>query len=360
MCTSCQLPNQTTDEAQPFADRMLTILNHGAIATMISIGHRTGLFDTLRTLPPSTSETIAQAANLNERYVREWLGAMVTGDIVTYDPATQTYALPTDHAAFLTRDAAPDNLAPFAQYIPLLGTVEDGILNCFSEGGGLPYSDFPRFQTVMAEDSGQSVLPELVRSILPLAPGLLARLETGIDVLDVGFGRGLALHLMAQTYPNSRFTGYEISNEGIEYAQTRAQAAGLTNVQYILQDAKEFQDHEAFDFICTFDAVHDQAHPDALLKNIHRALRPKGVYLMQDIDASSNLENNAEHPMGPLLYTISCMHCMTVSLAEGGEGLGTMWGVEVAQERLHKAGFTSTEIHRLPHDIQNAYFVSTK
>ena len=143
MCTSCHLPPQKDACSDTFADRMLDMLNQGALATMISLGHRTSLFDTLSKLPPSTSETIASEANLQERYVREWLGAMVTGRVIAYDANNQTYHLPAAHAAVLTRQAAPDNLAAFAQYIPLFGTVEDGIVKCFHEGGGLPLFCIP-------------------------------------------------------------------------------------------------------------------------------------------------------------------------------------------------------------------------
>ena len=360
MCTSCQLPTFDDTTADAFGERLVQVLNDGALTVMISIGHRTGLFDAMKDLPPSSSLEIAEAASLDERYVREWLGAMVTGRIVEYNAESRRYRLPAAHAACLTRDAAPDNLAAFAQYIPLFGTVEDGIVGCFQKGGGLPYSHFPRFQSVMAEDSGQTVLPALLDHILPLVPGLVARLEEGIDVLDVGFGRGKALNLMAQAFPNSRFTGYEISEEGVLYAQAEAAANGIENVDFHIKSGDQFDDTEAFDLICTFDAVHDQADPDSLLKNIRRALRPNGVYLMQDIDASTDVAGNVEHPLGTLLYTISCMHCMTVSLAEGGKGLGAMWGVELAHEILSTAGFTSVEVNRLPHDVQNAYYIIRK
>jgi hypothetical protein len=124
---------QTLDptKAEAFADRMLTILNSGAIALMTSIGHRTELFDTMAELSPSTSQQIAAAAGLHERYVREWLGAMVTGQVVEYDAIAKTYTLPAEHAALLTRAAASDNVAVFAQYIPLLGSVEEQIIDCF-------------------------------------------------------------------------------------------------------------------------------------------------------------------------------------------------------------------------------------
>src|ERR687894_1691193 len=146
-------------KAEEFAERMVDVLNSGSIALMTSIGHRTGLFDAMTGLPPSTSEQIASAAGLNERYVREWLGAMLVGGIVEHDPEEGTYYLPEEHAAFLTRAASPDNIAAFTQYIPLLGSVEDGIIESFKNGGGGPYSPFPRFPEGMGGERGQTIFP---------------------------------------------------------------------------------------------------------------------------------------------------------------------------------------------------------
>jgi SAM-dependent methyltransferase len=354
------IPDIDQARAEEFAERMVGVLNEGAIALMTSIGHRTGLFDAMAGLPPSTSEKIASAAGLNERYVREWLGAMVVGRIVEHEPEEGTYRLPQEHAAFLTRSASPDNIAAFAQYIPLLGSVEDGIVESFKNGGGVPYSAFPRFHEVMAEDSGQTVLPALTDHILPLVPGLTERLETGIDVLDVGCGSGRALNLMAHTFPNSRFLGYDLSGEAIARARAEAQEHGITNARFEVKDAATLDEEASYDLITTFDAVHDQADPGAVLKGIAAALREDGVYLMQDIAGSSHHHNNLEHPIGPFLYTISTMHCMTVSLAQGGEGLGAMWGEEKAKEMLEEAGFTRVGIEQLPHDFQNYYYIATK
>ncbi len=346
--------------AEAFAERMVDVLNEGALALMTSIGHRTELFDTMAVLPPATSEQIAEAAGLNERYVREWLGAMVTGRIVDYDPGEGTYHLPPEHAASLTRAATPDNMAMFMQYIPLLGSVEDGIVASFRNGGGVPYSAFPRFQQVMAEDSGQTVAAALVDTILPLVPDLVESLHNGIDVLDVGCGRGRALNLMAQAFPNSRFSGYDLSEEGIDAARAEAEEMGLSNVRFEVKDVAALDTVGQFDLITAFDAIHDQAQPAVVLKGIINALRPDGAFLMQDIAGSSHVHNNLDHPIAPFLYTISCMHCMTVSLAQDGEGLGTMWGEEKALEMLAEAGFTSVEVKQLPHDFQNNYYICTK
>src|SRR5690606_15251247 len=217
--------------AQAFADRLLGALNSGALCLMVSIGHRTGLFDTMSRLEPATSEAIARAAGLQERYVREWLGAMVTGGIVEYEPETGRYGLPAEHAAYLTRAAGADNVGVFAQYIGELGSVESLIVECFRNGGGVPYERFARFHEVMAEDSGQSVLSSLESHILPLVPGLTDRLERGIRVLDLGCGRGRIINRLATLYPNSRFVGIDLSAEAIAWA--REQAAGLANLEYV-------------------------------------------------------------------------------------------------------------------------------
>jgi 2-polyprenyl-3-methyl-5-hydroxy-6-metoxy-1,4-benzoquinol methylase len=349
--------------AEAFAGRILNALNEAALCMMASVGHRTGLFDTIRDLPPSTSREIAQNANLNERYVREWLGAMVTAGVVEVDPSTDQFRLPAEHAAFLTRAAAADNMAVFTQFISVLGAVEDDIVECFRQGGGVPYSSFPRFHAVMMEESAQSVLSSLESHVIPLVPGLAERLAAGIRVLDAGCGSGRIINRLAEIYPNSHFVGLDLSREAINNATAEASAKGLQNVLFTANDLSDFDrtaEFESFDFITTFDAVHDQAKPGNVLKGIYRALKPDGVYLMQDISGSSHIHKNVDHPLGTFLYTISCMHCMTVSLAQGGEGLGAMWGEEKTREYLQLAGFHSVETHRLDHDIQNNWYVARK
>ena len=310
--------------------------------------------------PPSTSEEIALAAGLNERYVREWLAAMVTGEIVRIDPVSDKFELPPSHAACPTRANPSDNMAVFAQYIPGLGYVEDEIVECFEKGGGVPYEKFPRFHAVMEEDSGQSVVSSLETHILPLMDGLINRLTEDIRVLGLGCGRGCALIQMASAFPNSTFVGYDLSESEITHARTVASQDELTNVSFEVRDLSDFDetaDVEAYDLVTTFDAVHDQAFPLRMVKGIRRTLKADGVYLMQDIHCSSDVANNVDHPLGTLLYTVSCLHCMTVSLAQGGEGLGAIWGRETAEALLAEAGFGSVEIHRLEHDVQNDYFI---
>jgi 2-polyprenyl-3-methyl-5-hydroxy-6-metoxy-1,4-benzoquinol methylase len=350
-------------KAEAFAGKVLSALNDGALCLMVSVGHRTGLFDVMSTMPPATSQDIAARAGLNERYVREWLGAMVTAKVVDVEPLSLRYSLPAEHAAFLTRAAAADNMAAFTQYMAVMGRVEDDIVECFKAGGGVPYSKFTRFHEVMEEDSGQSVLSSLESHILPLVPGLTGRLAKGIRVLDVGCGRGRIVKRLAELYPASRFVGMDLSEEAIAYARDEALKAKQSNTEFHTKDLSDFDQTaaaESYDVITTFDAIHDQAKPLNVLKGIHRALKPGGIYLMQDISGSGHVHKDIEHPIGTFLYTISCMHCMTVSLAQGGEGLGAMWGEAKTHEYLRKAGFRSVKTHRLAHDIQNNWYVVTK
>jgi SAM-dependent methyltransferase len=356
------MTTQTIDaeKAAAFGGKMIGIMNGASLAFMTSIGHRTGLFDVMATMPPSTSEEIAANTGLNERYVREWLGAMVTGGIVEYDPATKKYELPPEHAMSITRAAGPGNLASFAQFFSEIGNVETGIVGAFKNGGGVPYSQFPRFQELMREESAAVFDAALIASTLPLVPGLIDRLQSGIDVADVGCGAGHAINLMAKAFPKSRFTGYDFSDEGVARGRAEAKELGLTNATFEVKDAASLDGSKQFDFITTFDSVHDQAKPRRVLKGIYDALTPGGTYLCVDIAASSNVNENKDHPLGAFLYTISTMHCMTVSLALGGEGLGTAWGEQMARDLMTEAGFLDISVKQVEGDIMNNYYITTK
>ncbi|HEX6984031.1 MAG TPA: methyltransferase domain-containing protein, partial [Planctomycetaceae bacterium] len=228
---------QDVDRArsEAFGERLVGMLNDAGMMLMASLGHRTGLFDVMATLPPATSGEIAEAADLSERYVREWLGAMTTGGFVEHDPETMTYRLPPEHAAWLTR-TAPMNVAASAQFFAVLGGAEDAVAEAFRHGKGVPYSAYHRFHEVMAEESEQTVVAGLDEHILPLAPDFVRRLESGIDVLDIGCGAGQALAHLAARFPNSRFVGYDLSEEAIAMARRDAERRGLRNVRFAVRD----------------------------------------------------------------------------------------------------------------------------
>ncbi len=358
MCGLCNTAGALDRErSDVFAERLVGSMNAAAVGMMLSVGHRTGLFDAMAGAGGLTSVELARRAGLQERYVREWLGAMVTGDVVSYDPEGQRYELPAEHAAYLTRAAGGDNIAAGMQWVSVLGGVESEVVRCFRDGGGVPYERFARFHDVMADESAGTVVGALEAHILPLVPGLIERLESGIEVLDIGCGKGRAMAALARRFPRSRFVGLDLCHEAIEKGREEIASAGLTNIQLRTEDVAFMEFEGRFDLVTAFDAIHDQRDPASVLANVRRSLRPGGVFLMQDIAGSSDVEKNIGGPVAPFIYTISCMHCMTVSLAQGGAGLGAAWGEELAQRMLGEAGFGSVETRTLEHDFMNTYYV---
>jgi SAM-dependent methyltransferase len=348
------------EKAEQFANRMVEIFNDGMLALMASIGHRTGLFDAMSGMSPATSQEIASRAGLQERYVREWLGSMVTGKIVVFDSARGTYHLPAEHAACLTRSAGIDNMAFYSQYVPVFGEVEEKVATCFKEGGGVGYEAQRRFQRLMAEESAMVHDAKLFSVILPLVDGIEGKLQAGIDVLDIGCGCGHAMNLMGKQFPNSRFVGVDFSEEGIRTAQAENARMGLSNVRFERKDVASLEFDGAFDLVTAFDSIHDQADPAKVLSNARRALKPGAPFLCVDITGSSHLEKNMDHPIAPALYATSTLHCMTVSLAVGGAGLGTMWGEEKAKEMMTAAGFTDIKVKKVEGDIMNNYYIARR
>ena len=219
---------------------------------------------------------------------------------------------------------------------------------------------FPDFAEMMAETSARNYDHSLVGITVPLVSGILERLEAGIDVADMGCGSGHTINVMAKQWPHSRFSGFDFSEEAIANGRAEAASWGLTNASFEVQDVSKLPSSERFDLITTFDAVHDQANPAGMLAGVARELRPGGTYLCADIGPATEVGDNMDHPLGTFGYTISLFHCMSVSLAQGGAGLGTMWGEEQALEMLAEAGFTSVEVERVEGDILNNYYIATK
>ncbi|OEJ40763.1 transcriptional regulator [Streptomyces agglomeratus] len=354
------MTEQTLDpeRQERFAERMLQVLNDSCLGYLCSLGHRTGLFDAMAGLPPSTSVRIAEATRLDERYVREWLGGMTVGGFIEYDPARSTYWLPPEHAASLVRAAGPGNLASSMQDLAMLGNVEDKVLDAFRRGGGVPYSAYPRFQELLAAETARVYDAVLVDTVVPLVPGLPERLSEGIDALDIGTGQGHAVNLLAASFPASQFLGVDISDTGIAAAREEAELLGLDNARFVVSDSAALSG--TYDLITAFDVIHDLARPERTLSAVAGALRDDGVFLMGDIAASSKLEENIGHPLGPTLYTFSVFYCMTVSLGEGGAGLGTVWGKQRALQMLGEAGFDDVEVREVEGDILNVYYVARR
>lgn len=350
---------------------MTDILNYGALNLTMAIGYKTGLFEVMDTLEtPQTASSIAREAELHERYVKEWLGVMVSGGIVELSQGSSggdLFFLPKEHANLITRRAGTSNLGVYTQEIPLLtACAMEPVLKGFSTGEGVPYDHYPNFQEFMAQLSNAKHREVLVEKFLPsvLEGRLVEKLKSGIRVCDLGCAEGIALLLMAEAFPHSTFMGIDISEECIENARTEASRKQMKNVSFLTLDAGVLKDHpdllESFDYVTAFDAIHDQTRPLDALISVHALLRSGGLFSMVDVAASSRLSENKDHPMGPFLYTVSLMHCMPVGLIDKGAGLGMMWGRQRAVEMLKGAGFKKVQVLEIPDDPFNLHFLCEK
>ncbi len=349
------MPPPLPPEVEEFMGELMGILRGSLLSYMIDLGSRTGLFAAL-TEGPATSEQLAARAGLQERYVREWLAAMATGGIVEHDPATTTFDLPPGRAALLTD--GPMNMAPFAAMNTHLGKHLHQVAQAFREGGGVPYAEYrPEFTDVMDAISRVQFDGMLLDVYVPMVPGLADRLAAGARVADIACGTGHALVLLAERFPASTFVGFDMDEGAIARARAEAAGAKLTNVRFEVCDVAELPTDGSFDVAFVFDAIHDQVAPDVVLGRIHGALAPDGIFFMKEPHAADTLDANLGNPMAPVLYSVSTLHCMTVSLAHGGAGIGTMFGEGLARELLAAAGFTSVEVLPAPGDPGDAIYV---
>ena len=352
---------ETIDETrvEEFAGRLFGIYTGAMLSAMIDIGYRTGLFEAAAQGPASSPE-LARRAGLRERYVREWLGSMATSGIVEYDAASETYRLPPEHAACLTGGGS-GNLAPFGQLNTHLATHVREVARVFREGGGVPYDAFrPEFTDAMDVVGRGAFDEELIDTWLPRVPGLRETLTRGARAADVACGTGHAVVLLARAFPRSTFTGYDIDEDSVARGRAEAAAAGLLNAHFEVRDVASLTVDEPLDAVFVFDAVHDMVAPAAVLRCIYGALAPGGVFFMKEPRVSSDLADNIGNPLAPMVYSISTLHCLTVSLAHGGTGLGTAWGEQVARRMVAEAGFRDIQVHDAPGDPIDAIFVSGK
>jgi SAM-dependent methyltransferase len=343
------------ERATEFGGRLAGTVNGAMLALAISVGYRTGLYDVLAELEPSTSDEIAERAGLQERYVREWLAGQLAGGIVEYDPGAGTWWLPPEHAASLTRAAGANNLGILASGVSRFGEVEDDVVQAFREGGGVPWSRLVRVQKWQPELS-YAVFSDL-DAIFAIAPGLIERLREGIDVVDLGCGTGHAALRIADAYPASRVLGIDKAASSLAIAKEEAERLGLANVRFDERDAASIEPDSA-DLVLSFDVIHDLAEPYETLRTVRESLRPGGLFLMVELALSNRPEENVGHPFAAALYTVSMFHCMAASLSEHGEGLGLAWGEDRIRPALAEAGFTEVEKHNLELDPLDDYYVA--
>ena len=357
----------TTATSPSFSDRLVTILNHSALNLALAIGYRAGIFDYLDQLDsPCTLAQLADGGGLHERYLEEWLGVMVCGEIIELHTApgeADRFSLPVDHGDLLCRRAGSNNMGVYTQEMPLLTTCAlEPLMADLPFAEGISYDHYPQFQSFMTQLADAKHREILVDVFLPSVAGgrLVAQLREGIRVCDLGCGTGLAVCLMAEAYPTSDFVGMDIDPKALDAGRRLAAEKGLRNLRFECADAGALAARPAyrqtFDYVTAFDAIHDQTHPLEALQSVHAMLRPEGAFSMIDIAADSDLAQNVSHPMGAFLYTVSLMHCLPVGLVDGGAGLGMMWGRQRALGLLSEAGFGRVDVEEIPNDAFNLHF----
>ncbi len=336
------------DKIKNFSKQVSTDIGAAMLGALSYIGDRLGIFSALAEAGSVTSATLAERTGLSERYLREWLGAMTAAGYVNYDPAAKTYAMPAEHAMVLARDDSPFFAGGFIEMIVPQMSIAPKVMQSFKNGRGVAQSEYPpETWEAMERSSASMYRHQLIRKWLPTMPQVVAKLSEGGSSLDVGCGSGRAAIAIATAFSTAKVFGFDAHQGSLERARANAKSAGLGDrIKFDVVDCTKLPTAQ-FDFISTFDVVHDSVDPDALLKSIRLALKPGGTYLMVEVNVSSNLEDNI-NPMGRLMYSMSTLYCMTVSLAHGGAGIGACMGEEKARELVAAAGFK--HFRRLPID----------
>jgi SAM-dependent methyltransferase len=316
---------------------------HGA---MCYIGDRTGIFKAMAGAGPLTVEQLATRTGLSARYVREWLGAMATARYVEYDTGRNTYLLTPEYAAALADEDSPFFIGGYFQMAQAAVTVAPKVAEAFKTGKGVTQEEYPvSFFEAAERNSRTRYLHKLLRKWIPAMPQVVERLNCGGIAADVGCGGGRAAIMIAQAFPKARLFGYDIHAESIERARRNAALEGVADrISFDTLDGAELPAAK-FDFVSTFDVVHDAIDPLGLMSAIRRSLKDDGTYLVQEVNVSDKVEENMK-PLGKMVYSVSTLYCMTTSLAHGGAGIGTAMGESKAQDLAAAAGFT--RFTRLP------------
>ncbi len=342
---------QGIDQAktEAFVGKVLTDVTSTVATVMASIGDRLGLFKQLAQ-GPATSAELAGHVHINERYAREWLSEMTSTGYLTYDPTSQRFILPPEHVPVLAQEGGPFFLGGAHQMLIAEIGPYNQLIQAFRQGGGVPMEAYgPDLWEGQARFSASFFEHLLVPVWLPAMPEVQAKLERGALVADVGCGHGRALIKLAQTYPQSHYVGYDLFAPSVAKATANAQAAGVADrVLFEHLDVSEALP-EQYDIITTFDVVHDAVNPRKLLRAIREGLRPDGRYVCMELNGSDKLEENAGL-LGSLFYGVSVLYCMTTSLANRGEGLGTLGLPETKlRELCEEVGFS--DVRRVPLEV---------
>jgi SAM-dependent methyltransferase len=345
-------------KAQKTAEQVFGLLGGALVSAMIYLGDRLGFYRAMQSGEPMTSGELAEKMGLHERWVREWLQGQASAGLIDYK-GDNRFALSPEAAFVLADENSPLFLAGGFCALPAQMAILERLPESFKTGLGLPYD-------ALGPDGARGVerllapwyRTQLVPVALPKLDGVVSKLEAGARVADVGCGGGIAAIEMAKAFPQSVFHGYDISKYALERAEANKAQARVTNVTFHDARQEPIPSDASFDFISTFDCLHDMAHPEVVIAAICKALKPDGTWMIADIHGQPTFEQNlADNPLAPLMYGFSVLCCMSSAMSEpGGAGLGTLGFPEpVARRMVAEAGFTRFKSHDFDNPI-NAYY----
>lgn len=339
-------------------EKIFTYLKGMGISAMIYLGDKLGLYRAMNGAGPLTSERLAQKTGLHERWVREWIRGQAAAGIIDYQ-GNDRFELSPETAMFLADPDSPKLAVGIFSDLPQRMAVVERLPESFKTGIGLNYdARGPEGAVGIERVFGNWFRFSLVQLVLPKLEGVTDTLSAGATVADVGCGAGMALIIMAKAFPHSQFHGYDISKHALARAEANKAAAGVKNVTYHDAAVDRLPDNNSFDFITTFDCIHDMTHPMEMIHAIRKAIKPNGTWFIADPKSAPTFEENlAKNPMTALMYAFSVMGCMSSALSEpGGAGLGTLgFNEAVARRMTAEAGFTRFTRHDFENPL-NAYY----
>jgi SAM-dependent methyltransferase len=333
----------TIDEARLEAFVGLAANECGAAlnAALVALGDELGLYRAMADGQPVDAATLARRTGTHERYVREWLNVQAASGFVTYEPATEAYILPPEHALVLADDSTPASLTGAFESVKAAVAAADRLADRFRTGEGLGWHEHHQCLWHGTDRSfAVAYRAFLLTEWLPALDGVVGRLEAGALVADVGCGHGSSTLLMAEAFPASRFVGVDYHEASIATARRRAEEAGLGDrVRFEVAGADGYGGKD-YDLIAFFDAFHDLGDPVAAARHAASALAPGGTCLLVEPFAHDRVEDNL-NPIGRMYYGFSTLVCTPGSLSQPGRaGLGTQAGQARLAEALRAGGFT--------------------
>jgi len=353
-----------------FGDRIGAMMGDGLMCLNVALGNQLGLFDRLEDASDAEgidSQTLADSLGYKERYVREWLAAVVTGDIIDVAQGEGKYYLSKEKAQHLSLRHG-DTMALVSWIVPIVAGAYNDVTAAFKKDGplGVPYSRYPNFHNWRQTCTRHSFPKYVDQSLLRVCPEIweAAASESGISVCEIGCSEGILTSILAEKFPNSKFWASDIGESEIVKCNQMKAEKNLRNVIYEVQDATKLPTEwtETFDLIVCYDVIHDMGRADLGVKELSRVLKKDGTALLLDIGIDSRVENNMGHPAAPSIYTISLFHCMAVSLNCGPDslGLGAGWGQQRAKRLFQDHGFESVDFKKHEDGFDSTIYILKK